>query len=217
MRKQFAVLGLGRFGTYLAISLAQHGYSVLAVDKDEKRVQEVADQITSARVLDCSDIEALREAGVANCDVAVVAIGSDLEASVLATMALKELDIPVIVSKALNEMHGKILEKIGATKVVYPERDVALRLARVLTSANVLDIIQISPDYTLLEEEATPYMVGKTLAQLELDKKSGIVVLAIKRNEHLVVGPASSEVIKEGDLLVIVGETQEVDEFLRRA
>jgi len=153
---------------------------------------------------------------VANSDVAVVAMGTNIEASVLAAMALKELEVPIVVAKAMNEMHGKILEKIGVSKVVYPEREMAERLARVLTSTNVLDIIDLSPDYTILEERASAQMVGKTLAQLfEFDKRRGVIVVAIKRNEHILVGPASSEIIREGDVLVIVGEIEEVKKLIQ--
>lgn len=216
MKKHFSVLGLGRFGRYLSLTLAEQGFPVLAMDKNEKLVQEVSDFVAVARVLDCTDIEALREAGVANSDVAVVAMGTNIEASVLAAMALKELEVPIVVAKAMNEMHGKILEKIGVSKVVYPEREMAERLARVLTSTNVLDIIDLSPDYTILEERASAQMVGKTLAQLfEFDKRSGVIVVAIKRNEHILVGPASSEIIREGDVLVIVGEIEEVKKLIQ--
>jgi len=216
MKKHFSVLGLGRFGRYLSLTLAEQGFPVLAMDKDEKLVQEVSDFVAVARVLDCTDIEALREAGVANSDVAVVAMGTNIEASVLAAMALKELEVPIVVAKAMNEMHGKILEKIGVSKVVYPEREMAERLARVLTSTNVLDIIDLSPDYTILEERASAQMVGKTLAQLfEFDKRRGVIVVAIKRNEHILVGPASSEIIREGDVLVIVGEIEEVKKLIQ--
>ncbi|MGB9553038.1 MAG: potassium channel family protein [bacterium] len=216
MRKHFAVLGLGRFGKYLALSLAKMGNSVLALDQDEKLVQDISDFVSVARVVDCTDIEALREAGVANADVAVVAIGTNIEASVLAAMALKDLGVPFIVAKAMSEIHGKILEKIGVSRVVYPEREMAERIARVLTSTNVMDIIDLSPDYTMLEEKASARMVGKTLAQIfDFGKRSGILVVAIKRNDHIIVGPSSSEKILEGDVLVIVGETKEVKSLIQ--
>jgi trk system potassium uptake protein TrkA len=216
MRKQFAVLGLGRFGKYLALSLSKLGYPVLAIDQDEKLVQEISDFVSVARVVDCTDIEALREAGVANSDVAIVAIGTNIEASVLAAMALKDLGVPIIVAKAMSEIHGKILEKIGVSRVVYPEREMAERIARVLTSTNVMEIIDLSPDYTMLEERANLQMIGKTLSQIfEFGKRSGIIVVAIKRNEHIIVGPSSSERIKEGDILVIVGETKEVKRLVQ--
>lgn len=216
MRKHFAVLGLGRFGKYLALSLAKMGNSVLALDQDEKLVQDISDFVSVARVVDCTDIEALREAGVANADVAVVAIGTNIEASVLAAMALKDLGVPIIVAKAMSEIHGKILEKIGVSRIVYPEREMAERIARVLTSTNVMDIIDLSPDYTMLEEKAGARMVGKTLAQIfDFGKRSGILVVAIKRNDHIIVGPSSSEKILEGDVLVIVGETKEVKSLIQ--
>lgn len=216
MRKHFAVLGLGRFGKCLALSLANLGNTVLALDIDEKLVQDISDYVSVARVVDCTDIEALREVGVANSDVAIVAMGTNIEASVLAAMALKDLGIPIVVAKAMNETHGKILEKIGVSRVVYPEREMAEKLARVLTSTNVMDIIDLSPDYTILEERANAQMVGKTLAHLfEPDKRSGVIVVAIKRNDHIIVGPPGSEKIREGDVLVIVGETEEVKKLIQ--
>ncbi len=216
MRKHFAVLGLGRFGRCLSLSLSKLGNTVLALDKDEKLVQDIADFVSVARVVDCTDIEALREAGVANCDVAIVAMGTNIEASVLAAMALKDLGIPIVVAKAMNETHGKILEKIGVSRVVYPEREMAEKLARVLTSTNVMDIIDLSPDYTILEERASAQMVGKTLSQLfGPERRGGIIVVAVKRNDHILIGPAGSEKIKEGDVLVIVGETEEVKKLIQ--
>ncbi len=207
MKRQFAILGLGRFGSHLAVNLARRGYHVLALDRDEKLVQQLSDQVTLAKVVDCSDVEALREAGVANCDAAIVAIGSNLEGSILATVAVKELSVPQIIAKAQNDMHGKILERVGATEVVFPEKDMAFRLANRLTSGNILDLIELSPDYTLLEEKVTPDMVGKSLAALDLDSKAGVAVVAIKRNDHILIGPPSNEKINAEDCLVIIGET----------
>lgn len=216
MRKHFAVLGLGRFGKYLSLSLTKLGNTVLALDIDEKLVQDIADFVSVARVVDCTDIEALREAGVANSDVAIVAMGTNIEASVLAAMALKDLGIPIVVAKAMNETHGKILERIGVSRVVYPEREMAEKLARVLTSTNVMDIIDLSPEYMILEERASAPMVGRTLGQLfGPEKKSGVIVVAVKRNSHIIIGPSDSEKIQEGDVLVIVGETEEVKKLIQ--
>lgn len=216
MKRQFAVLGLGRFGSHLAVHLARRGYQVLAIDRDEKLVQQLSDQVTLAKVADCADVEALREAGVANCDAVIVAIGSNLEGSILATVAVKELGVPQIIAKAQNDMHGKILERVGATEVVYPEKDMALRLANRLTSANILDLIELSPDYTLLEEKVTTEMVGKSLAALDLDSKAGVAVVAIKRNDHILIGPPSNEKINPDDCLVIIGETAVLNKLITK-
>lgn len=215
MKRQFAVLGLGRFGSNLAIHLAQKGYPVLALDKEEKLVQHCADCVTLARMLDCTDLEALREVGVANCDVAVVAMGHDLESSILSVVAVKELGVAKVIAKAMGDIHGKILLKVGADEVVYPEKDMAIRLANRLTFSNLLDFIELSPEYSLAEEKAPSRFIGKTVTELNSRQESGLSIVAIKHNDHIMIGPTGNHRIQSGDALVIIGETAKVNAFIK--
>ncbi|EAX48189.1 TrkA-N domain protein [Thermosinus carboxydivorans Nor1] len=149
--KSFAVIGLGRFGTSVARTLSRLGYEVLAIDTEEERVQQVADEVTHTYIADTTDENSLKALGIRNFDVVVVAIGEDIQANVLTTLLLKDLGVKYIVAKARNELHGKMLAKIGADRVVYPERDMGQRVAHNLVSTNVLDYIELSPDLSLIE------------------------------------------------------------------
>ncbi|MBE3087738.1 MAG: TrkA family potassium uptake protein [Chloroflexi bacterium] len=214
-RRQFAVLGLGRFGSHLAFTLAQKGYRVLGLDHNEKMVDSICDCVTMAKVLDCTNTEALREAGVANCDVAILCIGNSIEASILALVALQELKVPYIIAKAQNDVHGRVLSKMGAHEVVNPEKDMAIRLANRLTFSNLLDFIELSPDYSLAEEKVPPHLVGKSLSDLDLLHRSRISIVAIKRNDHLLIAPSADERIQTGDAIVLIGSTEAVNSFLK--
>ena len=162
-KKQFAVIGMGRFGSSVAKTLYNLGYDVLAIDHDESRTDEVVEMVTHAVTADSTDEDALRSLGLRNFDVVVVAIGQDIQASILTTLILKEMGVGMIVVKAQNELHGKVLAKIGADKVIYPERDMGARVAHHLISPNILDHIELSNDYSIVDLEAGPGLVGKNL------------------------------------------------------
>lgn len=206
--KQFAVIGLGRFGTSVASNLFQMGYDVLAVDIDEERVQKFADRATHVIQADTTDENALKALGIRNFDVVVVAIGEDLQANILTTLLLKELGVPYIVAKAQNELHGKMLSKLGADKVVYPERDMGVRVAHNLISTNVLDYIELAPDLGLVEVKAPAALVGKTLQQANLRARYRVNVVAIKRGEQINVAPGGEDLVEAGDILVVIGDTE---------
>lgn len=203
--KQFAIIGLGRFGTSVARTLYKAGYEVLAVDASEERVQKFADEVTHAVVADSTDEGALKALGIRNFDTVVVAIGEDVQANVLTTLLLKEMGVGHIVAKAKNQLHGKMLEKIGADRVIYPERDMGVRVAHNLVSTNVLDYIELSPNLSLVEVTTPRALVGLTLAESSLRSSYGVNVVAIKRGERLIVPPLPSERIDEQDILIIVG------------
>src|SRR5690554_1017400 len=169
--KQFVVIGLGRFGSSVARTLAEHDYNVLAIDHDEEKVHLITDKVTHAVQADATDESTLRTLGVKNFEVAVVGIGENIHANILATLILKELGVPYVVVKAQDALHGKVLKKIGADRVVYPERDMGLRIANNLISANTLDFIEFAPDYGILEIIVTKKMIGKSLAQLQFRSK----------------------------------------------
>ena len=205
-KKQFAVIGMGRFGTSVAQSLARLGYEVLAIDVSGARIQDVVNKVTHAVAADSTDEEALRALGVRNFDVVVVAIGQDIQASILTTLILKELGVPYIIAKAQNELHGKVLSKIGADKVIFPERDMGQRVAHNLILPNLLDFIELSDDYSIVELEAPPVMVGKNLKQLDIRARFRCNVMAIKTGGRMNIAPNAEDSIREGDILVIVGK-----------
>ncbi len=206
--KQFAVIGLGRFGSSVALSLARMGHEVLAIDTSEEQVEKVADEVTHAVQAHITDEEVLKELGIRNFDVVIVGIGQDIQANILVTVILKDLGVKYVVAKAQNELHGKVLEKIGADKVVYPERDMGVRVAHSLGASNVLDHIELSPDYSILEAVAPTKLVGKTLFQSALRAKYGVTVVAIKRGDKIIVAPPAEEGIQEGDVLVAIGKNK---------
>lgn len=203
--KQFAVIGLGRFGTSVAITLHKMGYEVLAIDNNEERVQEFSNEVTHVVQADTTDEDTLVALGIRNFDVVIVAIGEDVQSNILTTLQLKELGVPYIVTKASNKLHGKMLEKLGADRVVYPERDMGQRVAHNLVSSTVLDYIELSPNLNIMEVSVPQALVGKTLAETDLRAKYEINVVAIKRGDEIIVPPLPNERIKIHDILVVVG------------
>ncbi|KJR45444.1 Trk system potassium uptake protein TrkA [Desulfosporosinus sp. I2] len=205
MRKQFVVIGLGRFGTSVARTLSTLGHDVLALDKNEHAVHAIMHDVTQAVQADGREEETLRTLGVRNFDVAIVSMGDDLEANILITLMLKEMGIPVVVAKAQSLQHGKVLEKIGADKIIYPEQDMGIRLAHNLIRSNVMDFIELSPDYSIYEIGAPSHFLNKTLGKVDLRANYGINVMAIKKKGgHIMVAPGAEDIIEENDILVIV-------------
>ncbi|MBE6070757.1 MAG: TrkA family potassium uptake protein [Clostridium butyricum] len=212
-KKQFLIIGLGRFGSSIAKKIYELGHDVLAIDKDEEKVQEISDYVTHAVQLDSTDEGVLKTLGVSNFDVAVVTIGSNLQASVMTTLILKELDIKHIIAKANNELYAKILTKIGADKVIMPEKDMGIRVAHNLVSSNILDYIELSSEYSILEIEAIEEWFNKSLKELQMRKKYGINVVAIKGAEKVNVSPSAEDVIKERDVIVALGSINNLRKF----
>ena len=209
-KKQFAIIGLGRFGSSVAKYLAEMGYEVLAVDDNSQRVQDIAHAVTHAVAADSTDEEAMSSLGIRNFDVVVVAIGQDIQSSILTTLILKDLGVPYIIVKAQNDLHGKVLNKIGADKVVFPERDMGLRVAHHLISPNILEHIELSPEYSIVEMRLPSVMFGKNLKQLDIRQKYNCNVLAVKRNEEMNITPSADESLIRDDILVIVGKNEQL-------
>ena len=205
--KSYVVIGLGRFGSEVARQLCVHDCEVLAMDVSHDLVQHISSDVTHAVVGDARDKEVLRALGVSNFDCAIVAIGDDLANSVLATMNLKELGVPHIVCKAHDETHRQVLNKLGADQVVIPERENAARLARNLSSPNVLDYIELSDEYGIIEVPAPKRWLDKTLKELNVRAKLGVNIIAIERDNQINVSPAADYKILEGDILVVLGDT----------
>lgn len=209
MKKQIAVIGLGRFGISLIEELTILGYDVLAIDIDSDKVNSVVNICTHAVQADAMDEQALKSLGIRNFDVVVVAIGEHIQANILAAITLKELGVKKVVAKAKNNLHGKVLEKIGAA-VIFPERDMGKRLARMLVSQNIMDHIELSPHYSIMEFRAPEIYHGKSLDQLGVRKLMGITILAIKRGEQVIVAPRATQVINKDDVLVAVGKNTDL-------
>lgn len=211
--RQFVVVGLGRFGSSVAETLAERGYDVLAIDTDEAIIQEMANKVTHAVQADATDENVMHALGVRNFDVAVVAIGSDVHSNILATMVLKELGVRYVVAKALDPLHGKVLAKVGADRVVYPERDMGSRIALNLVSSNILDFIEFAPNYGIVEVMATPSMVGRTLVDLQLRSRFGVNVIAVRNGDDINISPAASDEIRDDDVLIVIGENHSLDKL----
>ena len=205
--KSFVVIGLGRFVSEAARSLCRQGCEVLAIDISAELVQQISDDVTQAVVGDARDKEVLRALDAKSFDCGIVAIGDSLGDSVLATMNLKELGVPYVVCKAHDDTHKEVLKKLGADRVVIPEKENASRLAKSLGSTNVLDYIELSEDYGIIETPAPAQWDNKSLIELNVRAKLGVNILAIKRDGDITVSPAADHRILKGDVLVVLGDT----------
>ena len=213
MKQNYAIIGLGRFGGSICRSLVESGQEVLVIDSNEDRVNEYMNIATHAVVGTAQDEMTLRSLGIRNFDHVIVAIGEDIQASILVTLMLKEMGVPNILAKAQNEYHARVLEKIGADKVVHPERDMGVRIAHNLVSKNILEFIELSDEFSLAEIRVTnPKFFNKTLIDLNFRQKYGLTVVAIRRGTgKVVVSPDASEVVREYDNLLVIGTADDVD------
>lgn len=212
MKKQFGVIGLGRFGVSVALNLEKLGYPVLAIDKDRDLVDQVKEKVSFADIVDATDPEALEATGIKNCDTVIVAVG-DVESSLLVSLILEEFGIRNIIAKAGSDIHRRVLKKIGVSEVVFPEEDMGIRVANKITSTNILDYIAISPDVDILDYKVTQKLTGKSLKELALRNKYGVNVIAIRRNDELIISPGSEEVFGVNDELFIIGKTEDLLDF----
>ncbi len=215
--KNFAVIGCGRFGTAIATTLYDLGNDVMVVDKDPDNIRRISDYVTHAVEADIMDEKVLVELGLDSFDVVIIAVGSDLEASATAALAAKEIGVKNVVAKTQTDLHGKILKKIGVDKLIYPERDMGIRVAHNLTSSNILDYIQVSPEFSIIEITALKSWQDKSLAELKLRNKYGINVIAIKRNAEVIPAPAADFTIKKFDIIILIGSKEDLREIELRA
>jgi trk system potassium uptake protein TrkA len=224
-RRTFAVIGLGRFGSAMASTLVELGQDVIGIDNSDERVQQMADLVSQAVQLDATDERALRSAGVPDVDVAVISIGENIEASLLVVMQVKDLGVPTIIAKAVTPLHGRILERLGVDRVIYPERDMAIRVAHSLVVPNVTDYIELSKDFSIVELPAPAEWVGKTLKELAIRPRFGLTLIAIKRKSHTGdgeitnVAPTADDRILDNDLLALLGDNDrlaQLDRLLSR-
>ncbi|MEE6451628.1 TrkA family potassium uptake protein [Gottfriedia acidiceleris] len=213
MKKQYAVIGLGRFGSGIVNTLLQHGNEVLVIDINEERINQFADIATHAVIADSTNDEALKAIGIGNFDTVIVAIGNDMQSSILTTLVLNELKIEKIVAKALNKRHGEVLKKVGADWVIYPEKNMGERVAHQLMSPNVLNFIELAQNYSIEEIKLPSQMVGKSLKELNIRVEYNLTVIAIKSEGVVNISPSPDEVIHEGDILVMIGENRDLHRF----
>lgn len=210
MKKEFAVIGLGRFGGSLCSALVEQGASVLAIDIDEEKVQQYADIVAHAVVADTTDEEVLKELGIRNFDHVIVAIGENIQSSILTTLHLNEQGVKNITVKAQNNLHEKVIQKIGAKYIVHPERDMAFRLANKLMSTNMLDYLELSDEHSIVELIASEKMAGKNLIELNIRARFGCNIVAIKRGENILVSPRAEEIVKHDDILIVIGAYDDI-------
>jgi trk/ktr system potassium uptake protein len=210
--QQFLVVGLGRFGGGVAETLVELGHEVLGIDQNPKSVQSHRDLLTHVVEADSTDIEAMRQVGAGDFGTAVVAIGTDIEASILTTAVLADLAVTRIVAKAVTAAHGRILERVGAHRVVFPERDTGIRVGHSLTGS-IMDYIQLDPGFALVETVAPAALVGKSLGEAAVRQRYGITVVCVKPAGGSFTYATPDTVVNEGDILVVAGETRRAEAF----
>ncbi|TWT26395.1 TrkA family potassium uptake protein [Planomicrobium sp. CPCC 101110] len=213
MKKQVVVIGLGRFGTSVCKELYKLGHEVLAIDQNFERVNGLTDYSSHAVVADATDEKSLKSLGVRNFDHAIVAIGDNLQSSVLCTLMLKEIGLKKVWVKARDLQHQTILERVGADRVIQPENEMGIRVAHHMDSEKLIDYIDLSKDYSIVELVATEKTANKSLNQLNTNAKYGCTILAIKRGEDVNIVPLPSDVIKLGDILIIIGHREDLKRF----
>lgn len=213
MKKQIGVIGLGAFGLSLAQTLEKLGHEVLAIDSNPKKLNSLADEFTHSMIANVKDEETVRSLGLSGLDIVVVCIGEDIQTSVLLSLLLKEIGVKKVVAKAINPMHGKLLEKIGVDLVIFPERDMGVRVAQNLVAANVLDYLELADDYGISEIKAPNEFIGKTIGDLDLRAKYGINVIVIKHENEIIVSPGADATICEDDKIIVIGTNNQVAEL----
>ena len=212
--KQYLVIGCGRFGSSVAKKMCQLGNEVMVIDKDEDSINNIAELVTHTAIVDVTEERDLKSIGLGNFDVVIVAISSDVRASIMATVMAKEMGVPKVVCKAKDELQANVLYKIGADKVVFPERDMGIRLAYNLASENILDQINLDPEYSIMEIVTPQNWVGKTIIELNLRAKYDITVLAVKTQSGLKVMPSPNYKMQEKNILIIIGNTDKISDII---
>jgi len=210
--KRFAVIGLGNFGFHAAKALFEDGNEVVAIDTDRARVQAIDPHSTEAVVLDASDKEALKSLGLENMDGAIVSTGTKISTSILICLYLQEIGVKKILAKALDDDHGKILKRVGATEIIHPERDMALRVSRGLSRPNVLDFIPLAEEFDLIQVGPPSEFIGKSLKDLNLRAKYNVHIIAIRElvPENFLLVPPANFVIKDSDILIMLGKSEDI-------
>lgn len=217
MKKQYAVIGMGRFGSSVAYTLFNEGHEVLAMDKRVEKIEEHKQEVTYSVIADSTEEEALKEVGIRNFDTVIVAIGDDIQASILTVLLLKEIGVEHVVAKAINKKHGQLLDKVGADKVIFPERDMGERVAHLLMAApNVLNFIELAEDYSMEEMKVPKSLAGKSLQELSLRNKYHVTVVAIKDKKGINIAPEPETKLEADDILLVIGANRNLERFAKR-
>ncbi|WP_338451895.1 TrkA family potassium uptake protein [Niallia oryzisoli] len=216
VKKEFAVIGLGRFGGSICRTFAEQGMEVMAIDNNEDRVNEYSAIASHAVVGDSTDEKVLKSLGIRNFDHVIVAIGDNIQASILTTIILKELGVKNITVKAQNDYHEKVLLKIGADHVVHPERDMGRRIANNMISNSVLDYLELSDEHSIVEIVASEKIDGHSILNLDIRAQYGINIVAIKRTNEIIVSPQANEIIHEKDILIVIGADADINRFEKK-
>lgn len=217
MKKEFVVIGLGRFGGSIVRELIRLGAYVMAIDSSSERVDEYSKIATQAVIADTTDEEVIKSLGLRNFEHVIVAIGENIQASILTTIILKDLGVRQITVKAQNDYHEKVLRKIGADFVVHPERDMGIRIANNMISNNVLDYLELSDEHSIMEIRANDRIAGYSLSDLDIRANYGINIVGIKRGEQIVISPPANEKILLGDILLVIGADVDINRFVKKA
>jgi trk system potassium uptake protein TrkA len=212
-KEQVMVIGLGRFGSAVARELERLGHQVLAIDRGEQQVNDIASDVTHALQLDAADEDALRSAGAGDFETAIVAISTDAEPSIFATMVLKRLGVRTVIAKAGSQLHGEILSRVGADRVVLPERETGLRLAHSFNVPNVIDYLDVAPNFGIEKIRPPASFIGKSLGELDLKTRLGLTPIALRRGQQVFVNPAREERLAEGDELILIGRDDKLDQL----
>ena len=213
MKKTYAVFGLGRYGIAVARELVEHGMEVIAVDSDERIVNTAADELPICKCADITDPDVIRQLGISNVDVVIIAMANNLEASVMAVTLCKEIGVKTVIAKCANEMHQKILTRVGADKVVFPENESGIRLARNLLSSGFVDMVSLAKNVSMIELDVKPEWTGKNLIQLNLRKKYSINVVAVRRGESVSVDIDPHAPLREEDKLIVIANTEKLSKL----
>lgn len=211
--QQFVVVGLGRFGSSLAMELVENGYEVLGIDRNEEIVNDMSEFLTHAVVADASDEDTLRSLGIRNFDCGIVAIGDDIQMSILSAILLKELGVKKVIAKAISMLHGRALEKLGVDRIVYPERDMGKRVAHQLVTPNLLDYIDLSDNYSIVEMTVPRCLDGKTLSELNSRARYNCSIVALQKNEGIIIAPTALDHVHTGDIMIIIGTNDNIERF----
>ena len=212
-KQQYAVIGLGRFGISVARRLHEAGQEVLGIDVNEERIDDAELYVTHAVIADSTDEKALTSIGIRNFDCVIVAIGNDIQSSILTVMILKDLGVKKVIAKALSKLHGKVLDRIGADWIIYPERDMGERVANQLLSPNMLNYIELSKEYNIEEIMIPERMAEKSLKELNIRAKYNVSAIAVFRSGNIIISPSPDEIIHKGDLLVMIGNREDLAQF----
>ena len=213
MKKQYVVFGIDRFGASIARTLEQNGCQVIAVDHDSEKIQMIADEVSYAMTADVEDPEAIESLGLKNVDGAVITMVNHMEASIVAAMMCQDLGMKYIVARAKNDMHGRILTKIGVSKVVYPEQEMGERIGRYIAAQDFMDWIALSPEFSLVEVAMPQEWAGKSLAELDVRKKYGFNVVGIKKGSEMIMQFDPNEPLEDDDVLFVIGINADLEKF----